>query len=256
MKEVAINAAMESGKIIMANFKKKHNMKEKSYHEDVTEVDSLAEKKIISIIKEKYPNHQILGEESGLEKTDSEYKWIIDPIDGTTNYSMMHPFFNTSIGLVKSGEIILGVTYAPVTDEMFVAQKGKGAFLNGKRIHVSKKSELEISSAAYCHGKTPEDIKNIIQIFSSLKPKVRDITRMKSAALELAFTACGRVEAFVYNNMKPWDVAAGVLLVRESGGKVTDFFGNEWDLTKNNVLATNGLIHENVLDILNSIMKK
>ena len=256
MKETAILAVKEASKIIMDNFQKKHDIKIKNYKEIVTEVDRMAEKKIISVIQKKFPDHQILGEETGEHKTDSEYKWIIDPIDGTTNYSIGHPFFNTSIGLAKDNEIILGVVYAHVTDELFVAEKGKGAYMNGKKIFVSDRKDLDFSFITYCHGKTPEDVKTIISLINEIRPKSRDMVRMKSAALELAYLASGRVETFVYNNVSSWDVAAGVLLVKEAGGKITDFEGNDWNLTKNNLVATNGKIHEKILNLISSAVKK
>lgn len=256
MKELAIHAAKEAGKILMENFHKKHQVSVKAFNEIVTEVDVMAEKKIISILREKFPDHQILAEESGLEKTDSEYQWIIDPLDGTKNYSIRHPFFNVSIGLVKSKEIILGVVYAPVTDELYVAEKGKGSFLNGEKISVSDNNDFSKTFVTYCHGKQKKDIEEILAIMKETRLDVQEMTRFKASALELAYLAAGRVDVFIHNNMSPWDVAAGVLLVREAGGKVTDYSNNEWDLTKNYLLASNGKIHEEILNRINSALKK
>ncbi|MFH1978707.1 MAG: inositol monophosphatase family protein [Candidatus Aenigmatarchaeota archaeon] len=246
-KEVAIKAAKEAGKLLVEKFGDIHHIKDKGLKEDVTNVDMEAEKIILSEIKKHFPDHNILSEESGEENKSSEYTWIIDPIDGTTNYSVRNPFFNTSIGLAKNNEIILGVIYAPIINELFVAEKGKGAFLNDKKISVSDEQSLSKCLITFCHGKTDEDLKKISEIFGKLKKAAKDFDRMKSGALELAFVAAGRFGGFIYNNVRPWDVAAGILLVKESGGKVTDFEGNEWDLTKKNLVATNGKIHEELL---------
>lgn len=243
---VAMKAAREAGKILLDGFGRQHEVKDKGLREIVTEIDKESEKRIIGIISKNFPDHTILSEESGIRK-GNEYMWIVDPLDGTTNYSIRHPFFNVSICLAYKKEPLLGVTYAPYMKELFHAEKGKGSFLNGNRIRVSEEPDLSRSLITFCHGKNPEDLKKIAEIFPRLKTAARDFDRLKSGALELAYVACGRLGGFLYNNARSWDVMAGVLLVREAGGRVTDFAGNEWDMAKKDLLATNGKLHQRIL---------
>jgi myo-inositol-1(or 4)-monophosphatase len=249
-REVAVRAAKEAGKITVDHFYRKHTVKTKTPRDLVTEVDIASEKRILDLIKKNFPDHSILSEESGKDQEASEYLWVVDPLDGTTNYSIKNPFYNVSIALTKNNKVILAVVYAPMTNEMFVAEKGKGAFLNGKRIHVSPERDFSKLLFAYCHGSTFDEIERITKIFAKLKPAVRDFSRMRAGALELAFVACGRLGAYISSGSNPWDVAAGALLVREAGGRVTDFVGNEWNIERNDILATNKAVHERLVEIL------
>ena len=217
----------------------------------VTDVDVNAEKKIKSVIKSNYAGHSIYGEESGVEKKDSEFMWVIDPLDGTTNYTMANPFFNTSIALVKNDEIIIGVVYNPIMDELFYAEKGQGAFLNGKQIKVNEKTELSKSVIAFCHGsKEEEHIRRATEIYSRMKLKANHTRQLGAAALELSYVACGRISAFYMSNMNSYDVAAGSLLVKEAGGTVTDFEGVPFSIKSQDILASNGKMHEDVLMVI------
>jgi len=251
--EVAIQAAKEAGKIIMENFGKVHSIKMKSKRDFVTETDIQAEKKILGILKKEFPDYSVLAEESG-EHGEGEMKWIVDPLDGTTNYSIGNPFFNVSIGLAKKTgnrwEIISGVVYSPVTGEVFSAEKGKGAFLNGEKISVSQESELSKLLLTFCHGNDESDIKRVCGFFQELKLKSRDFNRMRAGALELAFVAAGRIGAYISSGDMAWDSAAGSLLVREAGGRLTNFQGNEWGIGEKTLLATNGFVHEKIIEII------
>jgi myo-inositol-1(or 4)-monophosphatase len=251
MKITAIEAARKAGDHARERFFKQHKIGLKTSHDLVTEVDVHNEKTITAMIREAFPEHAILGEETGL-KRGSDYTWIIDPLDGTTNYSIHNPFFDISIGVAKGNEPVIAVVYAPMTDEMFVAEKGKGAYLNGKRTHVSPES-MTNSLLTYCHTSTNKEIKRIIEIFAKLKPLARDFNRMRAGALELAFVAAGRVGAYISNGAKSWDVAAGTLLVREAGGMVTDFSGTEWNLESSDIIASNGKIHQKLVHLLRDV---
>lgn len=252
MKQVAIKAAREAGASLLKKF---HNISSKDVHfkdkhEIVTTEDYRAEKIILKHIKQNYPEHSILSEEGGGEKKKSDYLWVVDPLDGTTNYSMGNPLYAVSIALFEKKEVILGVVYAPYMKELYVAEEGKGAYLNGKRIKVSTLSSVGKSMLTYCHGHRPNDRKRAIEIYGRLKHDGRDIRQLGAASIELGFVADGRTETIVIPGAHSWDVGSGVLLVREAGGKVTDFKGNEWDLNSKDMLATNGKVHDDLLKIV------
>lgn len=244
---LAIQAAKQAGLLLKKNFKKHHTIKVKDPHEIVSEMDARAERKIISLIKKHFPSHSILSEEAGETKKQSEYEWVIDPLDGTTNYTVRNPFFDVSIALLKNNQPLVGVVYAPMTADLFSAEKGRGAFLNGKRINVSTKTNLKKALVVFCHGNTPADIKRITKIFSVVKPKVRDFNRMRAGALELALVAVGHLEAYVSPGTHLWDVAAGMLLIQEAGGKVTNFQNKTFQTKDYNFIASNGKIHNKLL---------
>jgi myo-inositol-1(or 4)-monophosphatase len=249
--QIAIKAAKSAGEIIKKNYGKNNLIKYKENKDFVSEVDIKAEKKIISIIKENFPKHSILGEESGEIIKNKKFLWIIDPLDGTTNFVMQNPFFNTSIALVKDDEIILGVVYNPISEELFYAEKGQGAFLNNKKIFVNKKNDISKSIIAFCHGsKKIEHIKKATKIYSKMKLKANHTRQLGAAALELAYVACGRVSSFYMNNMNSYDVAAGSILVQEAKGKVTDFKNKKFNIKSNDILATNKILHKEILNII------
>ncbi|PIP17670.1 MAG: inositol monophosphatase [Parcubacteria group bacterium CG23_combo_of_CG06-09_8_20_14_all_35_9] len=258
MLNTAIQAALRAGKILNKKFNKLAHVKYKmkSCREIVTEADLAAEKIILDLIRKKYPEHRILSEEVGeingkffkVEKSD--YLWLIDPLDGTTNFSIKNPLFNVSIGLAYKGEMILGVIYAPCTDELFTAQKGRGSYLNGKQIKVSQKSKVRNSILLAASGRRKIDDKKMIELYSYFKLKTRNFRQFGSAALELAFVAAGRVEGMIVVGCSPWDMAAGALIIKEAGGKVTNFAGASWNIKDKNLLACGPKIHPNVLKVL------
>ncbi|RKD33454.1 inositol monophosphatase family protein [Thermohalobacter berrensis] len=226
LKEVLNNVkswAKEVGKIQLEYLEKEDlKINTKSSKVDlVTEVDELSEKYILDKIKKHYPDHKILSEESGEIDLDSDYLWIIDPLDGTTNYAQGLPIFAISIALQHKGETLLGVVYLPKLDEMFEALKDEGAYLNGKRINVSNKSNLQdcVLATGFPYDKrTHKD--NNANYFAHFVPKVRGLRRMGAAAYDLANVAAGRLDGFWEINLSPWDVAAGVLIIKEAKGKV------------------------------------
>jgi len=255
---VAIEAAKEAGKFLKMNLGKVKNIERKREEINlVTEIDKGSEKKIIEFIKSKFPNHGILAEESGETSKTSEYKWIIDPLDGTTNYTHSFPVFCVSIALEYKGEVIIGVVYDPNLDELFYAEKGKGAFLNGKKISVSKTDKLIKSMLAtgfpYNVKENPD---NCVEHFVNFLMEAQAIRRLGSAALDLVYVACGRLDGFWEVDLNPWDVAAGKIIIEEAGGMITDFYGNKYSIYTKGVVASNGLIHQQMLEIIKKGLNK
>jgi myo-inositol-1(or 4)-monophosphatase len=218
----------------------------------VTEADHAAEKAIFEVIKAKFPDHYILSEETGEIIQDSEYKWIIDPIDGTVNFAHGIPLCCVSIAIEQKGEIILGAVYNPTLKEFFVAEKGKGATLNDNPIHVSDQTEVMKSCLVTGFPYTYINMPNgPLEIFDRLIRKGVPVRRLGSAAIDLCWVAAGRFDGFYEHKLEAWDSAAGYLMVEEAGGKVTDFNGNKFSVYQHRLLATNGKIHDEMLDVIN-----
>jgi myo-inositol-1(or 4)-monophosphatase len=255
MKETLYKAAIESGKIIKEYFETKFIIESKDVISNlVTEVDKKSESKIIEVIRNEFPNHNILSEEIGALDTDSDVKWIIDPIDGTINYAHSIPICCVSIGIEKKGEIILGLVYNPMSGELFFAEKGKGAFLNDKKISISKEDNLYksllVTGFPYDTSNNPH---KPVKVFAEFVNSDIPVRRLGSAALDLCWTACGRFDGFWEYNLNPWDVAAGYLIMTEAGGVVSDFDGNNFSVYKKEILATNGLIHNHMLRMIKNV---
>lgn len=214
----------------------------------VTEADHAAEKAIIEVIQSDCPDHFILSEETGEIVTQSEYKWIIDPIDGTVNFANGIPICCVSIGVEKNGEMILGAVYNPFINELYFAQRGMGAYLNDKQIHVSNKDQVIKSCLVTGFPYTYLDSPNgPLQVFSKLVRQGIPVRRLGSAAIDLCWVAAGRFDGFYEHKLQAWDSAAGFLMVEEAGGKVTDFEGNHYSPYQPHLLATNGKIHDELL---------
>ena len=214
----------------------------------VTEADHASESAIIEVIKNECPDHFILSEETGELRSNSEYKWIIDPIDGTVNFANGIPLCCVSIGLEKSGQMILGAVYNPFMNELFFAQRGQGAYLNENRIHVSEKNEVIKSCLVTGFPYTYLDSAyGPLQVFEKLIRKGIPVRRLGSAAIDLCWVAAGRFDGFYEHKLQAWDSAAGFLMVEEAGGKITDFEGNYYSPYQPHLLATNGKIHDELL---------
>ena len=254
MKTVAVRAARLAGKFLMQEFRQfdRSAIAVKSPGQIVTQADLGSESIILQEIKRNFPDHAILSEESGADGLVSEYLWVVDPLDGTTNFSFHNPLWSISIGVVKNGEIMLGVVYAPELGEIFVAEKGKGTTCNRKPIKVSGMLP-ENSINTFCHGGTKKDIERAMQYATKQKESKIDCRQLGSAAIELAYVASGRVESLFIPGAKAWDVAAGILLVREAGGWVTDADGEYFTLKSRDVLASNGVVHSNLLGTLRKL---
>lgn len=254
---VAQRAAKKAGHYLLENFLKIHQttkFKFKSDHEIVTKFDIGAEKIILSEIKKDFPHHDILSEEKGFDdQISKEFLWIVDPLDGTTNFSIKNPFFGVLIALAFCGEIILGVVNIPFLKELFVAQKGGGAYLNGKKIFVSKVNKIKKSFLTYCHSYKKVHIKRAVKTYNIFKLQSYDIRQLGCAVAEFSWVAKGLTEAIIIPGANLWDVAAGTLLVREAGGKVTDFQGKEWNLKSRDIVASNGKIHRQILKVLRKV---
>jgi len=250
----AIRAAKAAGKIIKANYQKGQVLSFKGPNERVTNVDLLAEKAILTILKKAFPSHSFYSEEAGKERKITDYLWAIDPLDGTTNYTIMNPFFNTSIGLAYRSEPVLGVVYNPIQDELFFAEKGKGAFMNHARIQVSTRAELSKAVIGACNGaKNQEAVQRAVHVYAKLKLQATRMTRQfGSAALELCYVAAGRIEAFEMSDLNAYDVAAGAIIAKEAGAMVTDFEGRPFTLMSRDILASNGQVHKELLNIINT----
>ncbi|MDF2716159.1 MAG: myo-inositol-monophosphatase [Paenibacillus sp.] len=260
---VAINTAAKAGEWIKLKLGAHASLTLKSTPQDlVTEVDKGSETMIRNLIKTHFPHHAILGEEGvapGAEASaqalkelqDEEYLWIVDPIDGTTNFVHGFPFFSVSIALAHRGEVIVGVVYDPNRDELFVAEKGKGVYVKGKRMNVS--AEAKLSDALIATG-FPADSKSALPAnmkgLEAVVPKARNVRVAGSAALHMAYVAAGRLSGFWEIGLNSWDIAAGALLVQEAGGQVTDTAGQPYTLAVRHVLATNGAIHEELRQTL------
>lgn len=251
--EVAKEAAFEAGEIQLSFFGKKKEIFHKSNESDlVTHADKLSEEKIMSIIHANFPEHVILGEETGRHGDQkSEYLWVIDPLDGTTNFAHNFPHFAVSIGLVKSGKIFMGVVYDVCKNELFWAAEGTGAYLNSEPIEVSKIDTLKKSLLAtgfpYFKEKSLEE--NLVY-FKEFIYNAQAIRRPGAAALDLCYVAAGRLDGFWELNLCPWDVTAGTCIVREAGGKVTNFDSEDFDSEIKNIIASNMIIHEQIKDTL------
>ena len=250
-KKIAVNAALKAGSYILKNLGKVKSVRYKGEINIVTEIDKKAESIIVNTIKKAYPDHNFLAEEKIYKKRNLDYTWIIDPLDGTTNFLHGFPIFCVSIALQYKDDIILGVVYDPTRDELFYAEKGKGAFLNKKKIRVSKTRDLKKSLLAtgFAYNKKRVRNNNVTNFFSVMKA-AQAVRRAGSAAIDLCYVACGRFDGFWELFLHPWDTAAGILIVEESGGKVTRMDGKDYTIYDKEILATNSKIHKQVIKVL------
>jgi myo-inositol-1(or 4)-monophosphatase len=243
--EVAVEAAHLAGSYQRYRFTSVLEINMKGDKDLVTEVDKESERLIVSHLLRSFPTHNIVAEEGEYPQGDSPFRWIIDPVDGTTNFAHGFPWFCVSIGLECAGNLVAGVIYNPVYDELFTATFGGGAFLNGRRLHVSTRSPLQNSllGTGFPYDCASDPANNFAD-FIHFQKAARGIRRAGAAALDLAYVAAGRLDGFWELKLKPWDMAAGVLMVREAGGSVTAFDGSAFDIYKNRIVASNGLIHD------------
>lgn len=252
LEEFVKDVARGAGRILIDGFHKVKSWRSKDGKGDVvTEIDEESERYIIDRIRREFPNDRILSEESGLSGSGGDERvWIVDPLDGTRNYVMGVPFFCVSIGVTRGGSPIVGAIYDPVHNEMFFAARGGGAFLNGERIEVSHEETLDDSVISVSWVKRRADRRRFVTYIEELSRDTSFFRRFGSAALVTAYVACGRVHAYVQGGLNPWDVAAGILIVEEAGGVVTDFAGKPIDLTNKDIdlLTANPAMHEILLE--------
>jgi myo-inositol-1(or 4)-monophosphatase len=248
MKEELIRITKKAGSYLLENFRKDTELiKRRGLSKEVTtKYDIESDKIIIKEIKENFPDHNILTEESGFHDVNGKYLWIVDSMDGSGNFAMGNPFFSVSIGILKDNELILGAIYAPFLDEFYFAEKDKGATLNNKPIRVSIQDDITQSYIVACEGGSKSNVR-MNNLFNEIYPDVKDMRKLGSAAIEAGFVATGRAEGYTTLEISPWDVAAGVLLVLEAGGKVTDFEGNDWKNENQDLIFSNKILHKELL---------
>ncbi len=247
MLETAIDAVLKAGNVLQSYYGRNYLIMYKDERFDggsiVTEADIASEKKLVEVISASFPYHNICAEEGTIKSNGSSYTWYIDPLDGTSNFSRNIPLFGISIGLAENGKPILGVLYFPALDLLVHAEKGNGAFANGKRIHVS---DRELKKSLYYSG---GQYKGSLQIVKSVADGVGLVKIIDASSYEFAQIAMGDAELYILNNV-PHDVAAGVVIVREAGGKITDYDGREWSFDSKKIVASNGVIHSDVIGLL------
>jgi myo-inositol-1(or 4)-monophosphatase len=249
--EFAVDLALESGKIQKAHFDQTHTIRHKGEIDIVTEVDMKCQERIMEMIGSRYPDDLIISEEKENTFHGTGNRWIIDPVDGTTNYAHGYPFFCTSIAYERDEKVVCGVVYNPIFDELFFARSGSGSYLNGNPIAVSDvdqmRQALVVTGFPYDVRTNPE---NNIDHFTAVLHRAQAVRRDGSAALNLCYVAAGRFDGYWELKLNAWDTAAGVLIAQEAGGKVTAFDGTPFDIYKGRVVASNGLIHEQMLSTL------
>lgn len=256
MKQFIKKLTKDAGKILLKYFRKDASLIKlrKSVKDITTKYDIMVDKFIINQIRKKYPKHNFITEESGIIDNGSEYTWMIDSLDGTVNYAYENPLFSLCIAVFKGNELILGTIYAPAIDGFYFAEKGKGAYFNNKRVHVSNIKNLKGSYVFLCDG-GEKDRKRTGKILSALYYRVTDARKLGSAGIECAWIAAGRADAYITTKIRPWDVAPGVLLVEEAGGIVTDFKGNPWNWKKKqaDLIFSNKKVYNAVQNIVKNL---
>ncbi|MDX9817853.1 MAG: inositol monophosphatase family protein [Desulfococcus multivorans] len=251
IKRVGVAAALAGGAVLRSYLGNLSAIEKKGAIDLVTEADIGSEKTIIQTIRQHFPDHAILAEESGTDPGMPEYRWIIDPLDGTTNFAHQLPIFAVSIAFSYRDEISVGIVVNPISGELFTAVRGQGALLNGRPIHVS--DSLSVSESLLVTGfpyNFGDILESVVERFRSCLTASRGVRRLGAAALDLCFVACGRFDGFWEENLKPWDTAAGMLIVTEAGGRVTDFKGGKYGVGDREILATNGCIHRELMSLL------
>jgi myo-inositol-1(or 4)-monophosphatase len=254
--ETAVEIAREAGALLANYFERRVRFELKGEFDLVTEADRASEKLVVERLRTHFPSHAIVAEEGGGHQSSSEYRWYVDPLDGTTNFAHGFPMFNVSIGLQRAGEAVAGVVYDPIRQEMFSAERGSGAYLNGKRMRVSSTRNLSesLASTGFPSRKRSHDVN--IHFYYQVAMASHGVRRTGSAAIDLAWVASGRLDFFWEFGLMPWDMAAGLLLVREAGGRVSDMLGAPHDINSSpHVLADNGALHDPALAFLAEIFQ-
>jgi myo-inositol-1(or 4)-monophosphatase len=250
--EAAKEAAWRAGRMLKKNIDASREVSFKGVIDLVTNFDNQSQRMILKRLSAIFPDHGFLAEEGLSETKGSEFQWIIDPLDGTTNYAHRFPVFTVSIALEAKGEVVVGVVYDPMREETFWAAKGEGAFLNGRKIRVSSIDDLNkgLLATGFPYDIRVSETNNIVH-FNNFLTRAQALRRCGSAAMDLCYVACGRFDGFWELKLKPWDMAAGALMVHEAGGRVSGFQNEKFSLSRSNILASNGLIHQQMIGVLN-----
>ena len=253
-REVGIHAARSAGGILRRRVDSIREVRHKSAVDIVTDVDLESEQEVCATLQAAFPTHTILGEEGGVRAgSDARFRWIVDPLDGTTNYAHGFPFFCVSIGLEVEGRLTLGVAYAPSLDELYVAEVGRGAVMNDRPIQVSATRDLTQGLLATGFPYDRAEFPRALKTFEVMSMHSQAVRRAGSAVLDLCYVACGRLDGYWEHDVKPWDMAAGALMVLESGGSVTATDGSAFNVDAGQVLASNGLLHASMTAALTGL---
>ena len=247
--EVAIAAAEAAGEVLRNGFGQHQEIKFKGEVDLVTKADENAEQAIKQVLRETFPNYGMLAEEGGELKGEGNVRWIVDPLDGTTNFAHGLPLFCTSIALERDGEVVLGVVYDPMASETYTAERGGGATLDGEPIGVSDTDEPMRALLATGFPYDRDQVPAAVKLFGQFAVRTQSMRRLGSAALDLCYVAAGRLDGYYERGVKAWDIAAGTLILREAGGKATNYSGHELDLEIGEVVASNGLLHPDLLRV-------
>lgn len=251
--DIASDAARTAGDLVVGNFHSEKEVTFKGRNDVVTNVDVASETIILDLLRKEYPDFGVLAEESDEILTESSFSWIVDPIDGTRNYASGIPHFCIVVALQCEGEMVLGVTYDPVRKEMFYAESGKGAFLNGDRVYVSNKKRLEQCVIGFDLGYVDDKGAMALDLVRSLWPNMQAIRVTGSSALGLAYAACGRFDIYFHHHLYPWDIASGLVLVKEGGGLVVDKKGNETTVKNSSVIGSSKRLIAEFLELTNGM---
>jgi len=245
--DAAIEIALAAGNLLRYHFERKIGFELKAEFDMVTEADKASEKLVVERLRQYFPTHSIQAEEGGGGETGSEYRWYVDPLDGTTNFAHGYPAWSVTMALEKAGELIVGIVFDPNRNELFACEKGAGAFLNGKRIQVSRVDKLANSLSCTGFPNHNRDTNPNVHFFYQLAVETHGVRRGGSAAIDLAYTACGRLDAFWEIGLSPWDLAGGKLMVTEAGGVCTTMRNERHSVNSADVLADNGLLHDEIV---------
>ena len=251
--ESGMEIAREAGAVLANHFDRNIGFEYKGPHDLVTAADRTSESLIVDRLRAHFPTHSIVGEEGSNHTGSSEYRWFVDPLDGTTNFAHGFPVFNVTLAVERAGELLAGVVFDPTRQEMFAAERGSGAYLNSRRFRVSRVTKLEESlfATGFPNWRRHRDIN--VHFFHQMAMVSHGVRRTGSAAIDLAYVACGRLEGFWEFGLNPWDVAAGILLIREAGGTVSTMVGDDPKLNGPHICATNGAVHQQALELFREV---
>ena len=248
---VEAEAALKAGAIQKARYGQDLDIRHKGVTDLVTDVDRACEDAILATIRARFPHHDIVAEETPAERTGARHVWFVDPLDGTVNFAHAYPFFSASVGLAVDGELVVGAVYDPLKEELFTAERGAGAHLNGRRLRVSDADALihSLLVTGFPYD-VRDDVETKVRLFKRFMAEAQAVRRDGSAALDLCYLAAGRIDGFWEERLNVWDMAAGNLLVEEAGGRVSRFDGSPIGLRHDEIVASNGALHEAMLDVL------
>jgi myo-inositol-1(or 4)-monophosphatase len=251
--QTAIEAAQRAGRLIAERYPTRRNAFYKGYRDLVTETDIAAEKTILGVVRKRFPDHAVLSEETAGGKIGQDYTWVIDPLDGTSNYTHRVPIFAVSIAVLEHGDPLIGVVYDPMREHLFLAQRGQGATLNDQPLQVSSVSELHQALVGLDWARGEEARREVLSNLGRVAPRCHTVRVMGSATLGLTYVAAGWLDGYFHLALHPWDAAAAVLLTTEAGGRCTTFEGQPYPVTSPRCAATNGRIHQELLDALGGV---